>query len=70
MPVSIANGARRLVILVVEDEYLIRCAIADHLRDAGYTVVETVGSASGWDVAERFRADLPNVSVLRRRGTQ
>lgn len=89
VPVSIANGVHRAVILVVEDEYLIRCDIADHLREAGYTVVETasgeeaialcqsgmsidivftdinlIGPASGWDVAERFRANQPNVSVL------
>jgi CheY-like chemotaxis protein len=76
--VSVANGVRAVVVLVVEDEYLIRCDIADHLRQAGFTVVETasgeeaiamcksdisidivftdihlIGSASGWDVAER-----------------
>jgi CheY-like chemotaxis protein len=30
-----------VVVLVVEDEFLIRWNIADHLRQAGYTVVET-----------------------------
>ena len=89
MSVSVANGARTVVVLVVEDEFLIRCDIADRLRQSGYTVVETasgeeaiavcksdmlidivftdiqlIGSASGWDVTERFRADRPNVSVL------
>ncbi|MFY9837796.1 MAG: response regulator [Xanthobacteraceae bacterium] len=89
MSVSTANGAHAAVVLVVEDESLIRWNIADHLRQAGYTVVEAasgeeavaicksdtsidivftdihlIGSASGWDVAERVRADHPNVSVL------
>ena len=30
-----------LVVLVVEDEFFVRCDIADCLRDAGYAVVET-----------------------------
>jgi CheY-like chemotaxis protein len=38
--VSIANGAR-VVVLVVEDEDLIRSAVAEHLREAGYAVIET-----------------------------
>jgi two-component system, response regulator PdtaR len=87
--VSAANGARAAVVLVVEDEVLIRCDVAEYLREAGYTVVETasgeeaitmcksdlsidivftdihlIGSANGWDVAERVRAERPNVSVL------
>ena len=41
MSVSVANGARTVVVLVVEDEFLIRCDIADRLRQSGYTVVET-----------------------------
>jgi CheY-like chemotaxis protein len=78
-----------LVILVVEDEFFVRCNVTDCLRKAGYSVVETasgeeaiafcksnisidvvftdislIGSASGWDVAECFRADRPNVSLI------
>ena len=87
--VSVANGVRAPVVLVIEDEFLVRCDVADCLRNAGYAVLETasgeetialcrsnmsidivftdinlVGPASGWDVAECFRIQRPNVSVL------
>jgi CheY-like chemotaxis protein len=87
--VSAVNGAHALVVLLVEDEFLVRCNIATCLQEAGYAVVETasgdeaieycksgmsidivftdinlIGSASGWDVAERFRMDRPDVPVL------
>jgi CheY-like chemotaxis protein len=89
MSLAVANGARALVVLVVEDEFLVRCNAADCLRGAGYVVVETpsgeeaialckssmsidigftdinlVGAASGWDVAECFHMNRPNVAVL------
>jgi CheY-like chemotaxis protein len=38
---SAANGAYALVVLVVEDELLIRCNVVERLREAGYNVVET-----------------------------
>jgi CheY-like chemotaxis protein len=78
-----------LVVLVVEDELLLRCSVTECLREAGYSVVETasgeeaiafcksnmsidivftdislIGSASGWDVGECYRADRPNVSLI------
>jgi CheY-like chemotaxis protein len=78
-----------LVVLVVEDEFLLRCSVTDYLREAGYTVVETasgedaiafcksnmsidivftdislIGSASGWDVGECYRAGRPDVSLI------
>jgi len=84
-----ADRTRALVVLVIEDEFLVRCNAADCLRDAGYEVVEMasgeeaialcksstsidivftdinlVGAASGWDVAEYFRIDRPDVAVL------
>jgi CheY-like chemotaxis protein len=37
---SAFNGSDRLVILVVEDEVLLRGAIADYLRDCGCLVLE------------------------------
>ena len=40
MTVSVANGAKALVILFVEDEFFVRDDIANCLRDAGYVVVE------------------------------
>jgi CheY-like chemotaxis protein len=88
--VSSANGAKALVVLVVEDEFFVRDDIATFLRDAGYVVVEGAsggeaialccksaamidvvltdinlgGSTSGWDVAECFRIERPDIPVL------
>jgi CheY-like chemotaxis protein len=39
--VSAVNSADAPVVLLVEDEFLVRCNIAAYLRDAGYVVVET-----------------------------
>jgi CheY-like chemotaxis protein len=39
--VSAANGTHALVVLVVEDEFFVRCDIATCLRDMGYVVIET-----------------------------
>jgi CheY-like chemotaxis protein len=52
--VSKANAIAR-VVLVVEDEFLLRCSIADSLRDAGYTVVET---ASGEEAIALCRSGI------------
>ena len=41
MSVSAANGARALAVLVVEDDFFVRCDVAGCLREAGYTVIET-----------------------------
>ena len=42
MSLSAANDNKApVVILVIEDEFLVRCNIACYLRDAGYAVVET-----------------------------
>ena len=54
MSVSAANGAHALVVLVVEDEALIRCAVADYLREAGYAVIET---ASGEEAIALCKSD-------------
>lgn len=89
MSLSLSKDVTEVVVLVVEDELVVRSNIADCLRDAGYTVVETdsgegaitlcnsnmaidlvftdinlVGSASGWDVANYFRAYRPDVGVI------
>jgi response regulator RpfG family c-di-GMP phosphodiesterase len=39
--VSVANGVRALAVLVVEDDFFVRCDVAGCLREAGYTVIET-----------------------------
>jgi CheY-like chemotaxis protein len=54
MPVPVANGSPHLVVLVVEDEPLLRCSIADSLRQAGYTVIE---SASGEEAIALSKSD-------------
>jgi CheY-like chemotaxis protein len=43
-------AARRRVVLVVDDEILVRLAIADYLRDAGYAVVEAADAAEALGV--------------------
>ena len=48
------------VVLVVEDEALVRVAIADDLRDAGFTVIE----ASNADEAIRQMTANPAIRVL------
>jgi len=38
---SAANDNTAPIVLLVEDEFFVRCSIASYLRDAGYVVVET-----------------------------
>lgn len=77
------------VVLIVEDEFFVRCDLADCLRVAGFVVMEAASadramtvckdemaihilitdiqlnsSASGWDVAEAFRALWSDVAVI------
>jgi CheY-like chemotaxis protein len=89
LPLSAADGARVLVVLVVEDEFFVRYDIATCLREAGYLVIECAsgeravalcrsgtaidmvftdinlsGTTSGFDVAECFRRERPNMPLL------
>ena len=89
MSLSVANGVRALAVLVVEDDFFVRCDIAGCLREAGYAVIETEngedaialcksemtidmvftdinlsGTATGWDVATRFRSAQPDIPVV------
>jgi CheY-like chemotaxis protein len=84
-----ANAADYLVILIIEDDALVREMIAQYLRDGDCTVLEADsaeqaaaicrsgqevhvlvtdinlnGPASGWGVAEEFRAARPGVGVV------
>jgi DNA-binding response OmpR family regulator len=78
------------LVVLVEDEWLVRMEIAEALADAGFDVVEfssgegavewldaggtepsvlisdirLTGPATGWDVAEAYRARLPRIAVL------
>jgi CheY-like chemotaxis protein len=54
VPVSTANDHKALVVLIVEDEFLVRCAVADELRVAGYIVIET---PSGEEAITLCRSD-------------
>ena len=44
-PSAAEGNARRAIVLVVEDEILIRAAVAEYLRISGYTVVEAADAA-------------------------
>jgi CheY-like chemotaxis protein len=44
--------AETFTILVAEDEILIRGMAADHLRDAGFNVIETANAAEAVDVLQ------------------
>jgi CheY-like chemotaxis protein len=39
------NEARQAIVLVVEDEILVRSAVAEHLRGSGYAVIEAANAA-------------------------
>lgn len=79
----------RITILVVEDEWLLREVIVQHLTDAGFKVLEAHsgeaalafaangqridlvftdirlgGEINGWDVAESFRAAVPEMPII------
>jgi CheY-like chemotaxis protein len=50
---------RKLVILVVEDEVVLRTVIADHLHSAGFAVVEATNARDAIEViASQVRVDL------------
>jgi CheY-like chemotaxis protein len=51
-----AEGARRPVIVVVEDVVLVRLLIADSLRTRGFEVIE---AADGVDAVKALEAELP-----------
>jgi CheY-like chemotaxis protein len=44
-PSKIGEAIRRPVVLVVEDEILVRIPVSDYLRDAGYEVIEAANAA-------------------------
>jgi two-component system, response regulator PdtaR len=46
------------IVLVVEDEILIRLAIADHLRDAGLTVYEAANGTEAIDLLTHHGRDI------------
>lgn len=51
----VVGQPRQACILVVEDEFLIRCLISEIMRDAGYSVIE---AANGEEALEIVRSDI------------
>ena len=60
MSISSANGFTVFVVLVVEDDFVVRYGTANALREAGYTVVEC---GSGEEAVALCRSKLP-IDVL------
>jgi CheY-like chemotaxis protein len=52
---SAANDNKAPVVLVIEDEFIVRCSIVGCLQDAGYVVVET---ASGEEAIALCKSDM------------
>ena len=61
-PSQACEVTRRRVVLVVEDEALVRLTIADYLRDCGYAVAE---AADANEALEIFASGSPWTSFLR-----
>lgn len=84
-----ALAERQRIILVVEDEWLVRMEIAEAFEGAGWIVFEAssgeeaiaflaeqqpisllltdirlIGAMTGWDVAEAYRAQCPDIPVI------
>jgi CheY-like chemotaxis protein len=56
MSVSVANGVHAPVVLVVEDDALIRCDLAEHLQEAGYIVIETASGEEAIAMCKSYRS--------------
>lgn len=56
LSVPAANGSAPLVVLLVEDELVMRWSVADSLREAGFTVIE---AASGYEATAICRSGVP-----------
>lgn len=53
-----ALGQSRQCILIVEDEFLIRCMLSDELRDAGYQVIEACDATEALSILNTNCPDL------------
>jgi DNA-binding response OmpR family regulator len=62
MSISAENRPRMPVVLVVEDEALVRYSVADRLRSAGYDVVE---AASGEEAMPQIIARCFRLSTIK-----
>jgi CheY-like chemotaxis protein len=55
-----AEGPAHEVVLVVEDEVLVRCVISDYLRECGYKVIEASSAEEALQVLQKasVRVDI------------
>jgi DNA-binding NtrC family response regulator len=60
-PTTNGDAAEQYVVLVVEDEILIRLAIADHLRDAGFRVYEAANAHEAVDLLTHYANEIDTV---------
>jgi DNA-binding NtrC family response regulator len=60
-PPAPENTVRANVVLIVEDEILIRLAIADHLRDAGFRVFEAANGLEAVDLLSHYCHEIDAV---------
>ena len=51
-------ASNRKCILVVEDEFLIRCMLSEELRDVGYQVIEACDATEALSVLKTVQPDL------------
>lgn len=57
-PQDAAFAPKRRCILVVEDEFLIRCMLSEELRDSGYHVIEACDATEALSVLKTVQPDL------------
>jgi DNA-binding NtrC family response regulator len=50
-------------VLVVEDEFLIRAAVADYLSEAGHAVIEAANASSALDALNSSNVDVAVVDI-------
>ena len=59
VPVQADDANRKPIVLVVEDEILVRIEVAEYLRENGFTVVEAADAAEAVDVfASNAKIDI------------
>lgn len=58
VPGGPASATGRKCILVVEDEFLIRCMLSEELRDAGYQVIEACDATEAISLLQTISPDL------------
>ena len=52
---------KRKIILIAEDEDLLRCLYEEELKDSGY---EVITAKNGWEALHRLEMENPNIVIL------